>query len=144
VNDEYDTPKDLINHVPLSDNTSPITQDVSCIEFRPRGFSNNSFKVTSLKARNDDLVAEEVPYTDPRDSKLYTQPGVDPFDSEIYKVYVTNEALYCRPYQEGQKGGHGKSIMLFINIYKTIMSIQNARAREGARTLKGGRGSRRS
>ena len=39
----------------------------------------------------------EVIYNEPRDSKLYTQPGVDPDDSLKYKLYVGNESFYCKP-----------------------------------------------
>jgi hypothetical protein len=53
-------------------------------------------------------VMVETPYTDPRDSKLYTQPGIDPSDNEVYKVYVGQEGLYCRPYQEPRMGNYGK------------------------------------
>lgn len=40
----------------------------------------------------------EVVYNEPKDSKLYTQPGADPDDGLKYKLYVGNEAFYCRPY----------------------------------------------
>lgn len=48
----------------------------------------------------------EVSYSDPRDSKLYTEPGADPAaDSLIYKLYVGGKFgrggehyYYCRPY----------------------------------------------
>ena len=53
----------------------------------------------------------EVSYSDPRDSKLYTEPGADPAaDSLIYKLYVGGafgsaaagaggeHYYYCRPY----------------------------------------------
>ena len=39
----------------------------------------------------------EVIYNEPRDSKLYTQPGIDPDDSLKYKLYVGNESFYCKP-----------------------------------------------
>ena len=37
-------------------------------------------------------------YNEPRDSKLYTQPGIDPDDSLKYKLYVGNESFYCKPF----------------------------------------------
>jgi len=45
-------------------------------------------------------VPKEVIYTDPKDSKHYAQPGVDPSVTEVYKVYMGQEEVYCRPYQE--------------------------------------------
>jgi hypothetical protein len=30
-----------------------------------------------------DKFLVEMPYTDPKDSKLYTQPGVDPSDDQV-------------------------------------------------------------
>ena len=43
----------------------------------------------------------ELDYSDPRDSKLYTEPGADPADNDnlIYKLYVGGEYYYCRPYR---------------------------------------------
>lgn len=64
----------------------------------------------------------EVSYSDPSDSKLYTEPGADPAgDDLIYKLYVGGglgvgggDYYYCRPYGNAYqaiavKGGVGKS-----------------------------------
>ena len=60
----------------------------------------------SLKSGDKRELFLEVSYSDPRDSKLYTEPGADPAaDSLIYKLYVGGKFggggehyYYCRPY----------------------------------------------
>ena len=62
----------------------------------------------------------EVIYNEPRDSKLYTQPGIDPDDSLKYKLYVGNESFYCKPmgcqnqypnYEQIQESGKGYAFL---------------------------------
>ena len=69
----------------------------------------------------------ELQYSDPRDSKLYTEPGADPeYDGLIYKLYVGGgEYYYCRPYkpeiyyQQMQRGiKRGK---LFVCFYADFL-----------------------
>ena len=60
----------------------------------------------SLKSGDKRELFLEVSYSDPRDSKLYTEPGADPAaDSLVYKLYVGGKFgrggehyYYCRPY----------------------------------------------
>ena len=60
----------------------------------------------SLRSGDKRELFLEVSYSDPRDSKLYTEPGADPAaDGLIYKLYVGGQFggggehyYYCRPY----------------------------------------------
>ena len=119
VSEEYHTPKDLINRLPLLQEDGKFDQGTgerpnsSASSVRPllSSRNNNNFekrvkmfdKQQQQQQHEEDFVVE-VPYTDPKDSKLYTQPGIDPSDDQIYKVYVGTETLYCRPYQHIKRG----------------------------------------
>jgi len=119
VSEEYHTPKDLINRLPLLQEDGKFEQGTG---ERPRSSASSVRPVLSSRNINfenrvkmfekqqqqhqqheEDFIVE-VPYTDPKDSKLYTQPGIDPSDDQIYKVYVGTETLYCRPYQHIKRG----------------------------------------
>ena len=71
--------------------------------------SSSATEGVSLRSGDNHRRGElflEVSYSDPRDSKLYTEPGVDPAaDGLIYKLYVGGKFggggehyYYCRPY----------------------------------------------
>ena len=114
MSEEYHTPKDLINRLPLLQEDGKFEQGTgerpnsSASTVRPVLSSRNTNNFENCvkmfdKQHEEDFVVE-VPYTDPKDSKLYTQPGIDPSDDQIYKVYVGTETLYCRPYQHIKRG----------------------------------------
>ena len=115
VSEEYHTPKDLINRLPILQMDEQFDQGTgerpsSSADIRTNHFSRTN-KFENRTKHEEFLV--EVPYTDPKDSKLYTQPGVDPSDDQIYKVYVGSETLYCRPYQHIRRGSKLMSKLLF-------------------------------
>ena len=76
--------------------------------------SSSATEGVSLRSGDNNRRGElflEVSYSDPRDSKLYTEPGADPAaDGLIYKLYVGGKFgggrgggggehyYYCRPY----------------------------------------------
>ncbi len=114
MSEEYHTPKDLINRLPLSQQDQKFEQgtrerpnssasSVPLVHSSRNKNFENCLKMFDKQQNVDDFVVE-VPYTDPKDSKLYTQPGIDPSDDQIYKVYVGTETLYCRPYQHIKRG----------------------------------------
>ena len=74
----------------------------------------------------------EVIYNEPRDSKLYTQPGIDPDDSLKYKLYVGNESFYCKPlscqtnypnYEQIQNPGKNIVTVFDRNIVRYILIL---------------------
>ena len=63
-------------------------------------YSRVGTTISNLFAFQNELFLE-LQYADPRDSKLYTEPGADPEGEEelIYKLYVGGEYYYCKPYR---------------------------------------------
>lgn len=85
VCDNYESPKDYVNRQPLPVITTKEPKDLMVPSH-------------VIYARNPSL---DVVYADPKDSKLYKTPGIDPQDEIIYKLYVGGEAKYCRPFING-------------------------------------------
>ena len=84
MSEEYHTPKDLINHLPL------LQDDQQFDQFgtgeRPRSSADIRHHQAECRDKMFEKVDKfllEMPYTDPKDSKLYTQPGVDPSDDQV-------------------------------------------------------------
>ena len=86
MSEEYHTPKDLISRLPLPQTDRTFDQGT---RERPhssadvRSFRSSLFDSRSNLFDHSDEFVVEVPYTDPKDSKLYTQPGVDPHDDQV-------------------------------------------------------------
>ena len=95
MSEEYHTPKDLINRLPLLPNVAMLPNERSFdagTRERPhssadfRSFRSNLFDSRSNLFENSEDFVVEVPYTDPKDSKLYTQPGADPQDDQVSRL----------------------------------------------------------
>ena len=83
MSEEYHTPKDLINRLPLLPNVAMLPNERSFdagTRERPhssadfRSFRSNLFDSRSNLFENSEDFVVEVPYTDPKDSKLYREP----------------------------------------------------------------------
>lgn len=102
VSEDYDSPKDLVNRLPLvlEESPPPSPSLTSRYGASSRISSNSSFEKTSGNSFPSSELLLELAYSDPKDSKLYTEPGVDPEGEDlIYKLYVGGEYYYCRPYR---------------------------------------------
>ncbi|TRY67147.1 hypothetical protein TCAL_02951 [Tigriopus californicus] len=102
VSEDYDSPKDLVNRLPLVLEESPPHSPSLTSRYgaSSRISSNSSFEKTSGNSFPSSELLLELTYSDPKDSKLYTEPGVDPEGEDlIYKLYVGGEYYYCRPYR---------------------------------------------
>eukprot|EP00095_Tigriopus_kingsejongensis_P002515 snap_masked-scaffold185_size275389-processed-gene-1.7 protein:Tk02515 transcript:snap_masked-scaffold185_size275389-processed-gene-1.7-mRNA-1 annotation:"PREDICTED: mono" len=102
VSDDYDSPKDLVNRLPLvlEESSPPSPSVYSRHGANSRISSNSSCEKQSGNSIQSGEFLLELAYSDPKDSKLYTEPGVDPeSDDLIYKLYVGGEYYYCRPYR---------------------------------------------
>ncbi|XP_040567204.2 uncharacterized protein [Lepeophtheirus salmonis] len=98
VSDDYMTPKDFVNKSILP----RLLEEDSSHNIPGNGKNDliNDILHRIAKNNGNDLYLE-LQYSDPSDSKLYTQPGTDP-DDMVYKLYVGDEEYYCRPYKQSR------------------------------------------